>query len=931
MIRSQIPLIVTSTITVVLLFFTLSLEAQEKYWQQQADTRIEVKLNDELKTLDGYLQLKYTNNSPDTLRYIWFHLWPNAYKNDRTAFSEQLLRNGTTSFYFTDDKNKGYINKLDFRQGKSVLKTEDHPVYIDIMKVYLDEPLLPGAVTELNTPFHVKLPKRISRSGYTNDDIAVTQWYPKPAVYDKDGWHPMPYLDQGEFYAEYGNYDVSITVPEGFIVAATGNFEEVIKDNIEVVNTYRYKQDMVPDFAWFVSRDYEVRKDSVQLPSGKQVKVFTYSFPESANTWKDAIGYTKDAIRFRSSAIGEYPYDVVSVVQGLDNFEGGMEYPTITLISGNMSGRMLDFIIEHEIGHNWFQSALGSNEREHPWMDEGMNTYFDYQYFLQKYKSLDLLGGDMTEGMRLNKKLPSNFFDFSLQAMETLGHGQAVSTPSYEFTKLNNSLVPYHKAAKWLEQLEALVGSKTMKELFRAYFRQWNSKHPQPADFRRLLSEYFTGNIDSVYSLINEKGPLQPMASSRKIRPTFAFNFNRSDSIHYINFFPLLGYNKYDRLMPGLIVHNYNIPNSKFNFLLAPLYSTGAAQLNGYMRISYREGDHTTDKRWLIGTDLMRFSKRAAMDTFDNQRFENFSRLSPFIRLTLPVPPRSTIRQIIEFRTFIINEKDFSSFISKSDSSDIIYVRNSSSASRYINQLSYHHQDNRVLYPYDILIQMQQGNGFYRANVTGNYFFNYKDRGGLSVRLFASKFGYLNQAFKSDPSAYRYMPKLLGVRGEEDYTYSNYFVGRTATHAASYESIDNNGLAAQQVMIRDGGLKMRLDYFDFLQGRSDNWVAALNFATTLPSKLFPVRLPVKLFFDFGTSAEYWKSSYEGSRFLYAGGVQLSIINGLINVYAPLIYSKEIKDNLKSVPEINKFGKKLTFSIDIHRINIRKASANQIPL
>ncbi|MFL5743491.1 MAG: hypothetical protein ACJ751_02415, partial [Niastella sp.] len=198
---------------------------QDAYWQQEVHYTIDVSLNDTEHSLEGFLKLRYINHSPDTLRFVWFHLWPNAFKNDRTAFTEQTLQNGKTDFYFSPREKRGYINRLDFRVANTTLKTEDHPQYIDIIKVYLPTPLLPGQETEITTPFHVQLPANFSRGGHTGHSYQVTQWYPKPAVYDHFGWHPMPYLDQGEFYGEFGSFDVRITVPDKYVVAATGELQ----------------------------------------------------------------------------------------------------------------------------------------------------------------------------------------------------------------------------------------------------------------------------------------------------------------------------------------------------------------------------------------------------------------------------------------------------------------------------------------------------------------------------------------------------------------------------------------------------------------------------------------------------------------------------------------------------------------------------------
>ena len=354
------------------------------YWQQQVNYKIDVTLNDLENTLDGFVKMQYFNNSPDTLKYIWFHVWPNAYKNDRTAFSDQLLENGRTDFYFSPEEKRGYINRLDFKVNGITAIIKDHPQHQDIIKLVLPFPLPPKQSTDIQTPFHVKLPYNFSRSGYNNKSFQLTQWYPKPAVYDKKGWHEMPYLDQGEFYSEFGQYDVQITLPEKFTVAATGFETEVKIDKNS--KTLRYRQNDVHDFAWFADTAFIVKHDTLQLES-KIIDVFAYHYKENETNWKNSLAFIKSAILTKSKWIGEYPYSTVKVVESKDEGAGGMEYPTITLISSPATETMLDYLVNHEVGHNWFCEILATNERLHPWMDEGMNSYYDRRYNLQQYKS----------------------------------------------------------------------------------------------------------------------------------------------------------------------------------------------------------------------------------------------------------------------------------------------------------------------------------------------------------------------------------------------------------------------------------------------------------------------------------------------------------------------------------------------------------------
>ncbi len=366
--------------------------------------------------------------------------------------------------------------------------------------------------------------------------------------------------------------------------------------------------------------------------------------------------------------------------------------------------------------------------------------------------------------------------------------------------------------------------------------------------------------------------------------------------------------------MIGAILHNFDLPPNRFQFLLAPLYATNSRQLTGIGRLSYSEypGIGSGFQKIEFALDGARFSSLAGTDSNGNKIFGGFYKIVPSVRLTLKkATPRSTIEKWIGFKTYLIGEKSFDRYVLKSTDSQY-YPVNGRYAFRYLNQLSLNMADDRILYPYNAQLQFQQASRFYRINFTGNYFFNYASGGGMAVRIFAAKFGYLGgQSSALDLSSFE--PKLTGVRGDEDYTYSNYFLGRN----------EFTGFASQQVMIRDGGLKIQVPQFPFLEGRSDNWVAATNFNSTLPSFLFPFPVPLKVFLDIGTYAGGWQSNPQTSKFLYVGGLQLSLFHNIINFYAPIFYSSDFGDQLKTIPEENTFWKKISFSIDLQNIDFKK--------
>ena len=953
---------------------------QKKYFQQEVNYNIDVTLHDTENTLDAFEIINYTNNSPDTLRYIWFNLWPNAYKNDRTAFSEQLLNLGRTDFYFSNEDQRGYINRLDFKVDGTTADLEDHPQYIDVAKLILPNPLAPGQTIKITTPFHEKIPFNFSRGGRVGNTYQITQWYPKPAVYDNNGWHPMPYLDQGEFYSEFGNFRVQITVPVSYVVAATGQLvnsdqsaannmqkaeekrlnakgEEKIqssrngvtgekkkikkryhpttnkKKNIiphpssslphsspfkpEQTKTLIYQQDSVHDFAWFADKNFIEKHDTIQLSSGRIINAYAYFMPSGSAVWKNSIQFIKDAIRTRSKWLGEYPYNVVTAVEAKMGFNGGMEYPTITSISPMPDEKSLDMTIEHEVGHNWVYGILASNEREHPWMDEGMNTYFDNRYEKIKYPESDQ---EKNKGF-IQRKMPDYNTDLIYRMQIVSKKDQPIETPSEDFTETNYDVIAYYKTGLWMKKLEDFLGKDVFDSCLHEYYNRWKFKHPQPEDFKKVIEDVSDKNVDSIFSLLSKKGSLEtPKKKDFKI--SGFFNLNNTDKYRYIFLSPALGYNYYDKLMVGALIHNYTLPEEKFQFFVAPLYATGSKTFTGIGGVNYHWYPDNQFQKIEIGINGSKFSTNHSLDTSGKKIFENFHKVTPYLKVYFKTKYPATVKTWLDFRSYIISENSFDNYIYKAGSDSVISYPNSlTSSSRYINQVSFNSEDRRVLYPYDYQLQLQQGKGFYRFNFTLNYFFNYVKGGGLQARFFAAKFGYLGS--KDFVNVYQYQPKLLGGNGADDYTYSNYFLGRSAYTSYGDIPLKNDGLAAQQIMIPNtGGLKFRLDPSS-VQGQSDNWVAAINLSTTLPNNLFPVKLPLRIYFDAGTYAEPWQNNSSLSRFLYVGGLQLSLLNNVLNVYAPLIYSSEFQDYLKTDKEANKFLRKITFSIDIQNFRLNK--------
>jgi Peptidase family M1 domain len=922
------------------------------YFQQQVDYKIDVTLNDVDNTLDGAVKIEYTNNSPDTLHYIWFHLWPNAYKNDKTAFSDQLLQNGRTDFYFSDYDKRGYINRLDFKVNGATARLEDHPQYIDVAKLILPLFLAPGQTINISTPFHEKIPFNFSRGGHVEQTYQITQWYPKPAVYDNRGWHPIPYLDQGEFYSEFGNFDVQVTVPKNYVVAATGELqneeekkwllersklqfpanpqpEKVSKlklrknkDEPESIistketKTLRYLQKDVHDFAWFADKRFIVRTDTMQLQSGKIIEAYSFFTPSGAAVWKNSIQFIKDAIRTRSLWLGEYPYNVVTALEARMGFSGGMEYPTITSISPAASEKDLDLTIEHEVGHNWNYGILGSDERQHPWMDEGMNTYFDNRYIENKYPGRSLADID-TKSSFLRARLPQDVPDWLYRSLLSKKADQPVETPSEKFSELNYSMIAYYKTGKWMKVLQDYVGNYVFDSCLHEYFEKWKFKHPQPEDFKKVVEDVSGKNVDSVFNLLNKKGSLatEHVQKNSKLMPFFSFK--ETDKHNYIFVSPAIGINYYDKLMIGGIFHNYTIPSNHFRFFAAPMYATGSKKFTGLARAGYNRSSYG----WIWKTELSvsgaLFSSDSFTDSAGNEKYLGFSKIVPSLKIIFKEhDPRSSVTKWLQWKTFFIREDGL---LFTRDTIHQIDVITYPKFNRYLNQLRFVEENNRVLYPYSCELQAEQGDGFLRTTFTGNYFFNYPRDGGVAVRLFAGKFIYLgDKTYTKQFATDQYHLNMTGANGYEDYTYSNYFIGRN----------EFDKISSQQIMIRDGAFKVRTDLLSSKIGKTDDWLAALNFKTDVPKKInplqvLPVKIPLKIFFDVGTYAEAWKKDPATGRFIYDGGFQLSLLKDLVNIYIPVIYSKVYSNYLKSTLGEKRFWKNISFSIDIQNFSLRK--------
>lgn len=502
------------------------------YWQQEVNYKINVTLDDHNHELTGNIEIEYINHSPDELTFLWFHLWMNAYKNTNTAFAIQQLENGNTDFFFSKPEEKGWMDGLDFKvNGESVVLIYDS-VNIDIAKLILNKPLASGEKITVTTPFHVKLPYTFSRGGHVGRQYQITQWYPKPAVYDRNGWHPMPYLDQGEFYADYGSFDVSITLPADYVVGATGDLQNEAerkwldekaaftkqKFNLSMnepekttasnytqrdssMKTIRYTQQRIHDFAWFADKNYNILKGSVTLPqSGRSVTTWLMFTDAEKDMWLQAQPYIDSSLYYYSKWLGDYPYQQATAVQGALKAGAGMEYPNVCIIGMSRTPMILETSIAHEIGHNWLYGILGFNERLHPWMDEGINSYYEQRYLEKRYPGklfVPVMG--VTKFFDIDH-YPSRYMKYFTYLFQERRHqDQPADLPATGFSEINYGSIVYAKTALLFFHLASSLGQEEFDSVMQQFYEQWKFKHPQPEDFRKFFENKTRVNLDWLF------------------------------------------------------------------------------------------------------------------------------------------------------------------------------------------------------------------------------------------------------------------------------------------------------------------------------------------------------------------------------------------------------------------------------------------------
>tara|TARA_B100001778_G_scaffold122718_1_gene100872 strand:+ start:2905 stop:4710 length:1806 start_codon:yes stop_codon:yes gene_type:complete len=449
------------------------------YWQQRVEYKIHIDFDHKSHQFLGEQNLKYFNNSNDTINKVYFHLYFNAFQpgSMMDVRSRSLPDPDRRVMDRISKLNKNEIGFHEIKKIEQDGKSLKHHIQGTVLEVELAYPLMPNKSTNFYLEYFSQVPVQIRRSGRNNKegiDYSMAQWFPKIAEYDENGWHANPYIAR-EFYAPWGDFDVSISINKDYIVAATGILESKKKEKDK--NIWNFKAKDVHDFVWAADPDYV--HDVLKVDSEDLELHFYYqkTNDEMVSNWKRLQDDTADAFRYINKKFGKYPYTKYSVIQGGD---GGMEYPMATLITGERSYPSLLSVTIHELIHSWYQMLLGTNESYLAWMDEGFTSFAQNITFNNEFNEIYNLNSINPLERSYNR-----YYSFIKTGLE-----EPLSTHSDHFsTNQAYGVGSYTKGAIFLMQLGYIIGEDKLFKGLRRYYNEWKFKHPDEYDFLRIMEK----------------------------------------------------------------------------------------------------------------------------------------------------------------------------------------------------------------------------------------------------------------------------------------------------------------------------------------------------------------------------------------------------------------------------------------------------------
>ncbi len=483
--------------TFLFVFFSFLCFAQKNNWQQKVNYVMDIDMNVSTNRFAGRQKLEYWNRSPDTLKEVFYHLYWNAFQPG-SMMDNRSRRQGSIKIGNRPDWDPRVQDRITHLQPDEIgyqkikwLKLNGMPQKFEeqetILVVPLSKAILPGQKVAFDMEFEAQVPLQVRRSGRDNPQTQVrysmSQWYPRICAYDKEGWHPTPYVGR-EFYGPFGDFLVNITIDKKYILGGTGYLTNAHQigygyetEGTQVVEpagstlTWKFSASNVHDFMWAADPDFIHKTKKIQ--DGITLHLLYKTAGKTANEWENILVDAEKAYPYIKTHFGSYPYKQYAFITGGD---GGMEYPMATLLAS--PGAWL-----HEWFHSWYQGVIATNESKYPWMDEGFTSYAEE-------RTAAWLKGDTASFAQENNY--KGYFSLAGSGLE-----EPLSTHADHFnTNYAYGMASYCKGAIFLEQLGYIVGNAARDKILLAYDAQWKFKHPDINDFIRLSEKISDIQLD---------------------------------------------------------------------------------------------------------------------------------------------------------------------------------------------------------------------------------------------------------------------------------------------------------------------------------------------------------------------------------------------------------------------------------------------------
>lgn len=845
-----------------------------------------------------------------------------------------MVEEGNFQLLHARDEDLGGLYNLAFTssgQPQNLTLDEDH---IDIGWINLNTPLNPHATIHLSSPYTLIIPKSFSRMGRTGDAYQLTQWYPHIGVFDDEGWHMMPYLDQGEYFNDFADYEVSISVPPRYKVAATGVLQssEQKGDLIQ----WNFKGSNVIDFAFFASPTFRHETLKVNVGLNEPVELNIFIDPWLNENWKSAVLYGERALKFYSDWLGPYPYPQMSVVYAPFSKGGFMEYPMVAQIGNTVDAKELDRVIAHEIGHTWLYGILASNERTHPWLDEGFNSFMEQQYMAEYYKdSNEVIFPSI---LRDQHGMPDN--DALKHIVSFNGVLQPSNSPP-EHQKSDQYLFSaYLLPAQGLTMMMSMVGKEKMKNMMRQYFQDRKFTHVSPADIKASfekvcacdLTWFFDGwanhahqvdyrlkNFDSRLNnvtIVNHGTPTVPVLLSgyqddQKVTQNWIDGFEGEKVIHldqdvdevrlYDGF---MSVNKNwacnilpRHYIPSLTlfpkISNYFHPeinvtpvlgkNAGDGFMAGLALTSGLIPQNGlkwFLMPMYgfesKKVRYYGEGRFIGDLKHSAFDKlliSLAASSFSYNIDTHYLFRDHFIRFSPSIGLRIDQQDDQPHLTRWLKYRyvDITQHYGKGkDFENHTFV---SEERHYgVHELSYQLTSDVALHPFKAIANVQGGKGFVKLNVNYHQHFLGKDKlHGLWVHGFGGWLPYFDRPDANVSFSFNGISSI-GFYAK-DYMFDEWLGGRN----------ESGDLYGHQIFLKDAELKTLSTI-----GISQKWMLAGGVSAASPLKYLHVYMDATFFNSAIT---------EKPAFSYSGGFSVVFIKDIFEVYVPILESKDIRESL----------------------------------